>query len=185
MFNNSIVRDLRRQGIPQPAYTPGPHFSPPEPSAPLPVMLQEVRSPAPHSPALTGHGPHWAGPTHGSASQPGLSSSPPPWPCPTILGPCQPWPDVLAGPWIQLLTLILSYHLGPWLAWAMMSGSAPLPCSAVGLNPGFNTLPSWHRDSWAPRSPSLLWLFLDSHVLSLAQAVQQNPENLLLGSSYF
>jgi len=43
---------------PLPANGPGSHFSPPGPSTPALVMLQQGQSPALHSPALPSHGPH-------------------------------------------------------------------------------------------------------------------------------
>ena len=108
---------------------------------------------------------------HEAMSQPRLSPSPPPWLCPTILGPCLPLARCPGWTLDPPITMILSYDLGPWLGLAMISGSAPLPCSAVGLSPGFEPLPGWHEDSWATRSPFLLLLLPDGLVLSLAQAM--------------
>lgn len=43
----------------------GSYFSPLRTSVPASVMLQQGWAPASHIPALPGHGPHWARPTHG------------------------------------------------------------------------------------------------------------------------
>lgn len=48
------------QDSPHTAQGPGPHASPPGPSAPAPAMPQKGWSPAPCSPALPSRGPHWA-----------------------------------------------------------------------------------------------------------------------------
>ena len=44
-------------GLSHPAYSLGPHVSPLGPSVSAPATPQQGRSPAPHSPALPGHGP--------------------------------------------------------------------------------------------------------------------------------
>lgn len=59
-------------------------FLPPVPSAPTSAMSQQGHSPAPLSPAMPSHKPHWARTTHRLMAWPGLGPSPSPCPCPAI-----------------------------------------------------------------------------------------------------
>lgn len=77
----SLSRSRLPWGFLNPVHGPGPHGSPPEPSALTPATPQTGRSPAPHGPALPSHGPRWARSSHGPTSQPSLGLSPLPGWC--------------------------------------------------------------------------------------------------------
>lgn len=101
----------RHQPLPQRHHS---RASPPSRNSPaLPWILSSWANPQAHVPA-------WPQAHHHSHSLAQPSQ-----------GHVCPCPDVLAGPWTQPITMILSYAMGPRLDLAMISGSAPsLSCAA-------------------------------------------------------
>lgn len=123
-FYLSTVRALRAlPGQTTPAHAlelPSSHlrprtpFQPLGPSVPVPATPQQARPPAPHNPALPGHGPHKAGPT----SWPSLSPSPSPWRC--------HMPRAGAAPSVPLAALLLAGRWDrPWLPGSMALRELP------------------------------------------------------------
>lgn len=140
------------------------------PAVSAPARPQQGRVTA-SSPELLGHGLHPAGPTQKSRAPAGLGLlEPVAWQPVWATGAL--WPVPLVGPGHELLVSLMTC-LG-----------------AVELSPGFDSLPGWHTDSLALCSPSLreqscLYLLPVSYVIYVAKAVQENFENVLLGSPYF